>query len=41
MAAMYNQLISGMGASSSYLVSAGDAITAAKLNSLVTLANSL
>ena len=40
-AAMYNQLISGMGASSSYLVSAGQAITAAKLNSLVTLANSL
>ena len=40
-AAMYNQLINGMGASSSYLVSAGQAITAAKLNSLVTLANSL
>lgn len=40
-AEMYNQLINGMGASSSYLVSAGDAITAAKLNLLVTLANNL
>ena len=40
-ALMYNQLIIGMGASSSYLVSAGQAITAAKLNLLVTLANSL
>jgi hypothetical protein len=40
-AAMYNQLINGMGASSSYLVSSGQAITAAKLNLLVTLANNL
>lgn len=40
-AIMYNQLISGMGASSSYLVSAGQAITVAKLNLLVTLANNL
>ena len=40
-ALMYNQLINGMGASSSYLVSAGQAITAAKLNLLVTLANNL
>ena len=40
-AAMYNQLINAMGASSSYLVSAGQAITAAKLNLLVTLANNL
>lgn len=37
----YNQLIDGMGASSSYHVSVGDAITAAKLNLLVALANSL
>lgn len=40
-AAMYNQLINGMGASSSYLVSAGDTISVEKLNLLVTLANSL
>ena len=40
-ALMYNQLINAMGASSSYLVSAGQAITAAKLNLLVTLANNL
>lgn len=37
----YNQLINGMGASSSYLVSAGQAITADRLNLLVTLANNL
>ena len=40
-ATMYNQLINGMGAGSSYLVAAGQAITAAKLNLLVTLANNL
>lgn len=40
-AEMYNQLINAMGASSSYLVSAGQPITAAKLNLLVTLANNL
>lgn len=40
-AAMYNQLINGMGASSYYLVSVGQAITADKLNLLVTLANNL
>jgi len=40
-AAMYNQLINAMGAGSSYLVSAHQAITATKLNLLVTLANSL
>lgn len=37
----YNQLINGMGASSSYLVAPGQPITAAKLNLLVTLANNL
>lgn len=40
-ALQYNQLIDGMGASSGYHVSVGDAITAAKLNLLVTLANNL
>lgn len=39
-AAMYNQLISGMGVGPSYNVSVGQAVTAAKLNLLVTLANS-
>jgi len=40
-AVQYNQIINAVGASSSYHVAVGDAITAAKLNLLVTLANNL